>query len=128
MNFRVARHTNNLDKIIAFYTNILDLEILGSFNNHDNYDGVFIGLKDMSWHLEFTKSDEIVNHKFNDDDILVFYPETDISYSMIIENINIYQIKKLNPKNPYWNLNGILIQDPDGFNIIISNLKAQKNL
>ena len=43
MKLRVARHTNDLDKIEAFYINILGFERLGGFQNHNNYDGVFIG-------------------------------------------------------------------------------------
>ncbi len=74
MNFRIARHTNKIKKITAFYINILNLEILGSFTNHDNYDGVFIGKQNLDWHLEFTRSDELAEHQFDDDDILVFYP------------------------------------------------------
>ncbi|WP_409558146.1 hypothetical protein [Chishuiella sp.] len=29
----------------------------------------------------------------------------------------------MNSKNPYWNLNGVTIKDPDGLNVIISPLK-----
>ena len=43
MFLRVARHTNNIEKIEDFYINILDFECLGRFQNHNNYDGVFIG-------------------------------------------------------------------------------------
>ncbi|WP_245856786.1 hypothetical protein [Lutibacter flavus] len=74
--FGIARHTDNLKLIISFYKNILNFEILGSFENHEKYDGVFLGIKGMSWHLEFTKSNERADHKFDDDDILVFYPKT----------------------------------------------------
>ncbi|WP_231129612.1 hypothetical protein [Flavobacterium sufflavum] len=43
MHLRVARHTNNLETIENFYINILGFERLGGFNNHNNYNGVFIG-------------------------------------------------------------------------------------
>lgn len=43
MIFRNARHTKNLKSIIQFYTSVLELEVLGSFENHNGYDGVFIG-------------------------------------------------------------------------------------
>jgi catechol-2,3-dioxygenase len=36
MNFRYARHTNNLKSIVDFYTKIIGLEILGNFKNHAN--------------------------------------------------------------------------------------------
>lgn len=36
MVLRVARHTNNLEKIEAFYVNVLGFERLGGFQNHNN--------------------------------------------------------------------------------------------
>jgi len=124
MNFRIARHTNKLKKITKFYINILNLEVLGSFTIHDNYDGVFIGKEKLDWHLEFTSSDELAEHQFDDDDILVFYPTTRNVYDDIIQNIDTHKIKTHKAKNPYWHKNGILIRDPDGYNIIVSNIKA----
>lgn len=76
MKFRYARHTSDLEKLETFYTEILDFDILGGFENHDGYDGLFLGKKDTDWHLEFTKSDELANQIFDEDDILVFYPDS----------------------------------------------------
>ncbi len=47
MNFRIASHPNKIKEISEFYINILNLEILSSFKNHNNYDGVFIGKKNI---------------------------------------------------------------------------------
>ena len=125
MKFRFARHTNNLDKLKQFYTTILGFEVLGSFENHNNYDGIFIGKQNLDWHLEFTQSDEIVAFNFNEDDILVFYPETIAEYDFLIENINKNNIDFIESKNTYWSINGKMILDPDGYRIIISNLKVK---
>ena len=75
MKFRIARHTNNLNQLKSFYIDVLGFEVLGSFENHDNYNGIFIGKPQFDWHLEFTQSNEIVEFNYNEDDILVFYPE-----------------------------------------------------
>lgn len=123
MIFRSARHTENLSKIISFYTQVLGLEKLGDFKNHDGYDGVFLGKENQNWHLEFTSSNENVNSVFNEDDIFVFYPTTEKEYQSILKNIVKFEIQKHEPKNPYWKENGILIKDSDGYNIIISNQK-----
>lgn len=125
MKFRFARHTNNLEKLKTFYTAILGLEVLGSFENHNNYDGIFLGKQNLDWHLEFTQSGEIVEFNFNEDDILVFYPETLIEYDSLIENITKNNINFIVSINPFWNINGKMILDPDGYRIIISNLKAK---
>lgn len=125
MKFRFARHTNNLEKLKSFYTTVLGFEVLGSFENHDNYNGIFLGKQNLDWHLEFTQSDEIVEFNFNEDDVLVFYPETLVEYHSLIENINKNNIDFIASKNPYWNQNGKMILDPDGYRIIISNLKVK---
>ena len=125
MKFRVARHTNDLDKIKIFYTTILGFEVLGGFENHASYDGLFLGKPNLDWHLEFTKSDEIVDFNYNEDDILVFYPNTILEYNQLIENILNNSIEIITSKNPYWNLNGKMFLDPDGYRIVISNLEAE---
>lgn len=51
MIVRVARHTDNLDLMIEFYCKYLNFEVLGEFENHNSYDGVFIGKKDLEWYL-----------------------------------------------------------------------------
>ena len=62
MTLRFARHTNDLEAIKSFYITILDFELLGSFENHNNYNGVFLGFQNADWHLEFTVSNEKTNH------------------------------------------------------------------
>ncbi|GGF81054.1 VOC family protein [Wenyingzhuangia marina] len=124
MIFRAARHTHNLEVISKFYVDVLNLELLGSFKNHDGYDGVFIGKQECDWHLEFTISKHKAQHTFDEDDLFVFYPQNEKEYSLILKNIHQNNISLSVPKNPYWAKNGILIQDPDGYNIIISHLKT----
>ncbi len=123
MVLRIARHTNNIDKIENFYVTILGFERLGGFQNHNNYDGVFIGKPKLDWHFEFTKSSEKANHHFDEDDILVLYPETILEYNRLINNILENNISIITSKNPYWNENGKMFLDPDGFRIIVSDIK-----
>ncbi|GAA4072939.1 VOC family protein [Flavobacterium cheonanense] len=123
MTFRFARHTNNLEQLKSFYIDILGLELLGGFENHDGYDGVFIGKSNENWHLEFTKSDEIVTFNFGEEDILVFYPNTKLEFELIQDRIESNSIKFIDSKNPYWNENGKMILDPDGYRVVISHLK-----
>lgn len=123
MTFRFARHTNNLEQLKYFYIDVLGLELLGGFENHSGYDGVFIGKSKGNWHLEFTTSDEVVSFDFKEEDILVFYPNTKLEFDAILDNLVTNKIEFIEAKNPYWNENGKMILDPDGYKVVISNLK-----
>lgn len=125
MTFRFARHTNNLEQLKIFYIGVLGLELLGSFENHNGYDGIFLGNQNENWHLEFTKSDAVVDFTFGDEDILVFYPNTKIEFELIHQKLEANSIEFLKAKNPYWNENGDMFLDPDGYRIVISSLKIK---
>ena len=123
MKFRYARHTNNLFAITEFYINVLGLEKLGGFENHSNYNGVFLGLPNKDWHLEFTSSDEEVNHKPDDDDLIVLYLHSTKELIEIKEKAKKLTVPIVKSKNPYWQTNGIELRDPDGFGIILTLVK-----
>ncbi len=120
MTFRYARHTTDLEKIEKFYTEIVGLEKLGGFEDHSKYDGLFLGHKTAYWHLDFTTSPELPKSKFDDDDLLVFYVNTEIELAKIKEKLQQHHIDLEIPKNPYWIANGIMVSDPDGFKIVFS--------
>lgn len=124
MKFRQARHTNHLETIINFYVGLFDLEVLGEFKDHKGYDGVFIGLPNKDWHLEFTVSWEQPLHRPDEDDLLVFYPETLEEYDLILKRMSLLNIKASRPKNPYWRQYGTMVVDPDGFGVIFVRPKA----
>lgn len=71
MILRFARHTRGLHCIEIFYTKIIGLNKLGSFENHNGYNGIFLGLENTDWHLEFTASEESPKSVFDQDDALV---------------------------------------------------------
>lgn len=120
MKFRYARHTNQLEKLSDFYTTILGLELLGEFRNHAGYNGVFLGIVNQDWHLEFTQSKELAVHNFDEDDVLVFYPSNNLEFETIESNLKKHQIEILKAKNPYWQENGICFEDPDGYKIVLA--------
>ena len=124
MTIRFARHTTDLEKIKSFYLEVLGLELLGRFENHDGYDGLFIGKPCLDWHLEFTTSAETPQHTFDEDDLLVLYPKTMAEYNALVTRLQENHIPTIPSKNPYWNTNGLQFLDPDGYRILISNLKT----
>lgn len=124
MKLRVARHTKDIDSIIDFYINILGIDFLGEFKNHEGYDGVFIGIKNKDWHLEFTASNEKPIHNSDEDDLLVFYCTLD-QYLTLQKKFQERNINPVKAKNPYWNNNGLVYLDPDGFRVVISVSKFE---
>ncbi len=125
MTFRFARHTNDLEQIKTFYIAILGFELLGAFENHNGYDGIFIGKSTENWHLEFTKTKEVICFDFKEDDTLVFYPESKMEFDLLINKLQSHEIEFIKAKNPYWNDNGKMFLDPDGYRILISDLKIR---
>jgi len=118
--FRYARHTSDLKKIEEFYTEIVGLEKLGGFEKHNNYSGLFLGQNNCNWHLEFTTSKDQPKSYSDEDDILVFYVNSEIELARIKKTLNQKNINLEIPKNPYWKENGIMISDPDNFKIVFS--------
>lgn len=114
MTFRYARHSQNINELKKFYIEIAGLESLGGFENHNGYDGVFLGIKGAAWHLEFTKSEEVPQHTFDPDDILVFYVDSKFELVEIQKKIQSLGMAIGTPKNPYWVQHGIMVSDPDG--------------
>ena len=125
MEFRYARHTQKIESLIYFYTSVLNFEILGKFENHDGYDGIFLGIKGENWHLEFTQNEEKPQSHFDEDDALVFYPKTQESYDEILEILKKFEVPLLEPKNPYWRDKGVCFEDCDHYKIIISKERIQ---
>ncbi len=120
MQLRIARHTGDLEKISRFYIEVIGLQILGEFKDHNGYNGIFLGLENSAWHLEFTTSTQAPDHHPDEDDLLVFYLESRENFEALKQRLLKNGILEQPAKNPYWNRNGICIKDPDGFPIIIS--------
>ena len=120
MKFRYARHTNNLKPLEEFYVDIIGLEKLGDFENHSNYNGIFLGKPDSDWHLEFTESKEKANHQPDEDDLIVFYVDSLNELNTVKERALKNGFSLAKSKNPYWQVNGIELRDPDSFGVIIT--------
>lgn len=120
MTFRYARHTTDLERIEQFYTAIVGLERLGGFQNHNNYNGVFLGLTGADWHLEFTTSNEKPISTFDADDTLVFYVNSAAEIAQLKAKLKRKNIAIEDSRNPYWVQNGIQISDPDGYKVVFA--------
>ena len=53
-HLRVARPTQQLREVVQFYRDGLGFEVLCEFNDHNGFDGIMLGHKGATYHLEFT--------------------------------------------------------------------------
>ena len=117
---RIARPTNQLEKVVQFYSEGLGLKILGSFQNHAGYDGVMMGLPGFPYHLEFT------SHKNGSpcpapskDNLLVLYIPEEAAKNAIENRLKSQGYPAVAPENPYWQEKGITFEDPDGWRVVL---------
>ncbi len=72
--FRVARPTDNLDALRHFYVDGLGLTVLGTFEDHDGYDGLILTTETGGYEIEFTRhADGSPCPAPSQDNLLVFY-------------------------------------------------------
>jgi len=119
---RIARPTDKLKELIQFYQQGLGLNIIGSFEGHDGYDGVMLGMPDASIHLEFTQH---VNGSPcpapTRDNLLVFYFETNEAYQAAVNQLKQGGAKEVEPENGYWIGKSTSFEDPDGWGVVLFN-------
>jgi catechol 2,3-dioxygenase-like lactoylglutathione lyase family enzyme len=119
---RVARPTDHLEEVIRFYTEGIGLSILGSFEDHDGFDGVMLGLPGAAYHLEFTrKHGHSAGRAPTQDNLLVFYISDKQEWLNAIERMAAAGYKRVPSFNPYWDRLGQTYEDPDGYRVVIQN-------
>ncbi|MAT42974.1 MAG: hypothetical protein CL609_11570, partial [Anaerolineaceae bacterium] len=73
-HLRVARPTNNIQRLLPFYRDALGLSVLGSFEDHQGFDGIMLGFPNSAFHLEFTlQQGELAPPAPTKENLLVFY-------------------------------------------------------
>lgn len=119
---RVARPTNALGPLLAFYRDGLGLTEICSFSNHGGFDGVMLGHPQAPYHLEFT-----VQHHHSAplapsaEHLLVFYLPNRPEWQVAIERMQAHGFAPVVAYNPYWDLQGLTFEDPDGYRVVLQN-------
>ena len=117
MQVRFARHTDRFDEVVAFYRDGLGLPEIGRFERHADYDGVFLALPGTGAHLELTTGGEHPAPEPHPETLLVLYLGSDEAVAAIVGRLGVAPVA---PANPYWAENGVTIEDPDGFRIVLA--------
>jgi catechol 2,3-dioxygenase-like lactoylglutathione lyase family enzyme len=116
MEVRFARHTDRLDEVVRFYRDGIGLPEIGRFEDHDGYDGVFLGLPGTGAHLELTSGGEHGAPAPHPETLLVLYLGSDEAVERLLARVDVPPVE---PANPYWAANGVTIEDPDGFRVVL---------
>jgi catechol 2,3-dioxygenase-like lactoylglutathione lyase family enzyme len=122
-HIRIARPTDDIDKLLPFYRDGLGFEVLGSFADHQGFDGVMLGHKSAGYHLEFTQSrGHTVGKAPTQDNLVIFYlPDTD-SHARAVVQMEETGFPAVASFNPYWDNCGKTFEDPDGYRVVLANM------
>lgn len=121
-HLRVARPTDNLDEVVRFYRDGLGLEELGSFEDHEGFDGVMLGKAGTPYHLEFTRHrGHVAGRAPTRDNLLVFYLPDAARWREAVERMVRHTYEPVKSYNPYWDQRGRTFEDPDGYRVVLQN-------
>jgi catechol 2,3-dioxygenase-like lactoylglutathione lyase family enzyme len=122
VTMRVARSTDRLEDVVQFYTQGLGFAVLGSFQDHDGFDGVMLGAPGAPYHLEFThERDNTVVVGDTRDNLLVFYLPDLEQWHAAVERMRAAGHEPVVSSNPYWERSGRTFEDPDGYRVVLQN-------
>lgn len=122
---RIARPTDNLEKIVQMYCDGLGFEVLGSFKGHQGFDGAMLGLKSHGYHLEFTHChDHSAGAAPSPDNLLVFYIPDQEQWNQRCEAMGEAGFTRVDSFNPYWDRAGNTYEDIDGYRVVIAKQES----
>ncbi len=121
-HLRIARPVSNLSRTQSMYCRGLGLCVIGSFENHEGFDGVMLGMADASYHFEFTRcrAHPVVPAP-TAEDLAVFYIPVLSEWQSACANMLAAGFKQVASFNPYWDLRGRTFEDPDGYRVVLQN-------
>ncbi len=122
VEMRVARPTDRLDLVAEMYRSGLGFKRLGSFEDHDGFDGVMLGPPGSGYHLEFTHHrGHEVGRAPTQDHLLVFYVSDRMAWGAQCTRMRDAGFVEVASYNPYWDRLGATFEDVDGYRVVIQN-------
>lgn len=123
---RVARATPNIKALLPFYCDGLGFEVVSSFVDHEDFDGIMLALPGTSsYHLEFTCTTRGLAEEQlrppSPESLLVFYLPDDINYQYACDRMQRLGFAPVKSFNPYWDRCGKTFEDPDGYRMVLAN-------
>ena len=119
---RVARPSDDLAALKAFYVDGLGLELIDHFEGHDGFNGIMLGRKGWPYHFEFTHAEGHVAGKApTEDNLVVFYLPEKTEWQAAVMRMENAGFAAVTSFNPYWDIEGKTFEDPDGYRVVLQN-------
>ena len=118
---RVARPTDRLDEVVAFYRDGLGLPELERFTGHAGYRGVVLGLPGPDHHLEFTQHDDgSPGAAPSRENLLALSFETPEQVAQVVARLAALGHEPVTAENPWWTEHGaVTVEDPDRWRVVL---------
>jgi catechol 2,3-dioxygenase-like lactoylglutathione lyase family enzyme len=121
-HLRIARPVADLARTRTLYCRGLGLRVLGSFANHEGFDGVILGLPGAGYHFEFThcRSHPLAPAS-TAEDLAVFYIEAPGEWQRACAEMLAAGFRQVASFNPYWDRCGRTFEDADGYRVVLQS-------
>ena len=121
-HLRIARPVSDLSRSRSMYCHGLGLRVVDSFENHEGFDGVMLGLPGASYHFEFThcRAHPVAPAPTAEDLVVLYLPEP-AEWQSACANMLAAGFRQVASFNPYWDLRGRTFGDPDGYRVVLQN-------
>lgn len=104
------------------YCRGLGYVVLGSFEDHDGFDGVMVGAPGSGYHFEFTcrRAHPVRPTPTVEDLAVVYVPDVD-EWQAACARMIAAGFSPVAAFNPYWDTRGRTFEDGDGYRVVLQN-------
>ena len=122
LHLRIARPVRDLAQTVEMYRRGLGLRVVGSFEDHDGFDGVMLGAAGSDYHFEFTRCRaHPVAPAPTAEDLVVLYLPAEADWRSSCERMVNAGFRQVASFNPYWKASGRTYEDADGYRVVLQN-------
>lgn len=115
---------SDLPRAADQYRRGLGLRVVGSFEDHDGFDGVMLGSPGSDYHFEFTRHRRHpVAPAPTEEDLVVFYIPAQAEWEAACANMLAAGFKRVESFNPYWEAQGRTFEDEDGYRVVLQRAR-----
>lgn len=121
-HLRIARPVRDLGRAVRMYSEGLDLRVLGSFEDHEGFDGVMLGSEGVPHNFEFThcRSHAVPPSPTQEDLVVLYIPDPE-EWQAACARMEAVGFVVVASFNPYWDVHGRTFEDPDGYRVVLQN-------